>query len=121
MTLYSLTSVPGDMLYAGMTFGIAEGFSMLFSSYVCTKIPETKAFSFFCCVMLVSQTVFYFWCNCEMSSLLALAMMFCTVVGSGSNINIIFLMIGKRASAEKLGSLFVVVITFSIMYSSFSA
>jgi MFS family permease len=63
VSMFSVTSVPGNALFAGMTFGVAEGSSMLLSSYICTKVKDLSAFSFFCVMMMVSQSVFYFICD----------------------------------------------------------
>jgi hypothetical protein len=90
-----MTSVPGNKLFAGMTFGIAEGSSMILSSIVVTKVKNIlHVFTFFCMVVLVSQSVFYFVCGGESGSWLALAMIFNTTLGCGSSINIIYLMLG---------------------------
>jgi MFS family permease len=121
VSMFSITSVPGNTLFAGMTFGVAEGSSMLLSSYICTKVKDVSAFSFFCVLMMISQSVFYFVCGGESGGVLALSMIFCTVFAAGSNINIIYLMIEQRIPTEKLGSAIVVVITGSVFYTTFSA
>jgi hypothetical protein len=63
ITLFNLTSVPGNTLFAGMTFGLAESSSNLLSSYICTKIKDNHAFSFYCLLMITSQTIFFLVCG----------------------------------------------------------
>jgi hypothetical protein len=63
ISMFSLTSVPGNALFAGMVFGLAEGSSQLLSSLICTKVKDVSAFSFFCGLMMISQSVFYFVCG----------------------------------------------------------
>jgi hypothetical protein len=120
ISMFGLTSAPGNKLFAGMTFGIAEATSNLMSSFICTKVKDLSAFSFFCVMMMISQSVFYFVCGGESGGVLALAMIFCTVFAAGSTVNIIYLMIEQRIPTEKLGSAIVVVITFSVFFTTFS-
>jgi hypothetical protein len=121
ITMYTLTSLPGDKLHAGMTFGIAESSSNLLSSFICTKVKDSHAFSFFGMMIIVSQTIFYFICEGKTGGLLALTTIFCTAFGSGSNVNLTYLMIQNRIPTQKLGSAVVVVITGAVFYSTFSS
>lgn len=40
IALYSLTSLPGDKMFAGMAFGLAESSSNLLSGFICTKFKD---------------------------------------------------------------------------------
>ena len=69
----------------------------------------------------ISQCVFYFICDGKSGTVLSLLAIFGTVLGVGSCINIVYLMIEQRVPSEKLGSSIVVVITGSMLYSSLSS
>jgi hypothetical protein len=63
ISMFSVSSAPGNKLYAGITYGVAEGSSMLLSSFICTKVKDKSAFSFFCVMIMVANSVFYFVCD----------------------------------------------------------
>lgn len=121
ISMFSVTAIPGNKMFTGMVFGLGEGSSMIFSTYLCTIMNDRSAFSLSCCIYLVSQSVFFFICEGKSDGLLALGMIFLSVVGCGSNVNTVYLMMGQRFAPEKLGSAIVVVITCSVIYSMFAS
>lgn len=118
IALYSLTALPGDKMFAGMAFGLAESSSNLISGYICTKFKDQQVFTGFCLLIVFSMSFFYFVCGGQSGSIASLISIFLTVLGCGSNINIIYLMIELRIPTEKLGSTIVVVITGSVFYTT---
>ena len=68
----------------------------------------------------ICQVAFYFLCGGESGSIMSLVLIFGTVLGIGSCINIVYLLIEQRVPSEKLGSTIVVVITGSVLFSSLS-
>jgi hypothetical protein len=93
LSLYSTTALPGDKLTAGMLFGLAEGISSIVSGLVCSKFKDNHAFTFFVTFSGISQLVFYFMCDGNTGSFLGKLSIFGTILGGGSCINIVYLMI----------------------------
>lgn len=119
--MYQATSQQGNKMSSGITFGLAEASACLASGYICKKVKDTTAFIFFCALSIVSMSVYYFVCGGITDGPLSLVMFFLGTFGTGSNINIMYLMIELRVPAEKLGSSIVVVFTGAVFFNTFSA
>ena len=120
LTLYSTTAMPGNKMTAGFVFGLAESTSSIMSGVVCSYIKDSRAFTGFLMLNGFCQVAFYFLCGGESGSIMSLVLIFGMVLGIGSCINIVYLLIEQRVPSEKLGSTIVVVITGSILFSSLS-
>ncbi len=65
--------------------------------------------------------IFYFVGGGESGGIISLIAIYGTMLGIGSNINIVYIMIELRVPPAKLGQAIVVVITGSVVYSTFAS
>lgn len=54
ITLFCVTSLPGDKMTAGATFGLAEAASNVIGGIVCKHVKDKHAFVGFCVLSLIS-------------------------------------------------------------------
>jgi len=80
-------------MFAGMSFGLAESSSSIISGIVCKYLKDQHAYTGFCILSLISMSVFYFVGGGESGSILSLVSIYGTMLGVGSNINIVYIMI----------------------------
>ena len=67
------------------------------------------------------MSIYYFVGGGETGGIISLLAIYGTMLGVGSNINIVYIMIELRVPPEKLGASIVVVITGSVLYSTFAS
>lgn len=121
LTLFSLTSLPGNKMAAGFLFGLAESCSSVVSGVLCTYLKDKYTMMAAQVLFLTSFSVFYFLCGGQFGSTLSLVTIFVQVLGCGSTINITYLLIELRVPAAKLGSSIVVVVTAAMFVSTFAS
>jgi hypothetical protein len=121
VTLFGTTAMEGDKMLAGMMFGLAESSSAIISGVVCKYMSDFKAFNMFMLIAFTAQLVYYWLCEGVTGSIASLIAIYCIMLGIGSCINIIYLMIELRVTADKLGSSIVVVITSAMVCSSLAS
>ena len=121
VTLFGTTAMEGEKMMAGMVFGLAESSSAMISGVVCKYISDFQAFNIFILIALIAQLVYYWLCEGITGSIASLVAIYCIMLGTGSCINIIYLMIELRVTADKLGSSIVIVITSAMIVSSLAS
>ena len=121
MTLFGTASLPGTKLFAGMMLGLGEAVSCIISGFVCRYVKDIHAFNFFTLMIGIAQLVYYWGCEGVSGSFTSLCAIFFIILGVGACINIIYLMIELRVSANKLGSSIVIVITSAMIVSTFAS
>jgi hypothetical protein len=107
-------------MFSGMVFGVSEATSNMVSGSVCKYLKDWHAFLGSCTLCIFGQQVYYF-SGANQGGLLALFGLSCTVMGFGSALNIVFIMIELRMPTDRLGSSMVIVVTSAVFYSSFAS
>jgi len=109
------TAVPGNKIYKGIVFGLAEAVAALLSGYLCTYMKDSSAYLLMAAICFVSNVCFYLLAD---ESGLATFLLFMSVFGMGAMLNIFYLMIEIRVPPETLGSSMVLVNTISVAVAS---
>jgi predicted MFS family arabinose efflux permease len=109
------TAVPGNKIYKGIVFGLAEAVAALLSGYLCTYMKDSSAFLWMAALCFTSNVCFYLLAD---ESVVATFLLFMSVFGMGAMLNIFYLMIEIRVPPETLGSSIVLVNTISVAVAS---
>jgi hypothetical protein len=87
------------------------------SGFVCKYFKDWHVFMGSCALCIFGQQI-YFFSGANQGGILALMGLSCIVIGFGSALNVVFIMIELRWPTDRIGSAMVIIVTCAVFYSS---
>lgn len=118
VALFTSTSLPGNRMYAGLAYGLAEGLSSILAGFLCKYFKDTLCYTGSVLLTMSFQLIFFFVCGGVHGSFLATCCVFGIVMGVGLQYCIFYLLIGSRVPPEKLGSSLCLIFTLGHLFAT---
>lgn len=102
--LFNCASLPGNKMYAGLSYGIAEGISSLCCGVLCKYVKYTNVLQVATYTVIVCTLLFYYLCGGANTSSTAIMLNFVSVFAVGNLYCAFYILVQTRVPSEFIAS-----------------